>query len=462
MAFICETIETQGIAHLSYVIGDDTTGTAAVIDPRPDVEVYLRVARKRKLSITHIFETHIHADYMSGACELAARLGTSEIFVSVEGKAKYGFKHRPVKDGDVFKFGKLILTARHTPGHTPEHMAFEAAEKKQESCPWGVFTGDSLFVSSAGRPDLMGADESDKLAEALFDTLTNYYLKLADHVIIHPSHGQGSPCGADIGDRLTSTIGYERETNPFLQYTELEAFKAYTLSTAPPEPTYYKPMKKRNAKGPDILGNLPRVPSLDVKAFGEALKGRGATLVDTRHMLAFGGGHIEGALNLGAAPELSVWAGWMLDPTQSLLLILDADKDVEKVVSYFVRTGFTNFAGYLAGGMQAWVNAGRAVTKLDQLPVQELKKRADDIQIADVRAQSEWDEGHIPNAQHFFLPELQEQAAKLHKKKLVAVYCASGYRASIGASILKREGFEVFNVPGSWQAWKNAGYPIEK
>lgn len=462
MPVICETIETQGIAHLSYVLGDDKSGTAVVIDPRPDVDIYLRVARKRKLSITHIFETHIHADYMSGACELAARLGTAEIFSSVEGDAKYGFQPRPLKDGDKFTFGDLILTARHTPGHTPEHMALEAAEENRNSSPWGVFTGDSLFVNSAGRPDLVGADKADELAEALFDTLTNYYLKLADHVMIHPSHGHGSPCGADIGDRLTSTIGYEREYNPFLRYTNLKEFKAYTLSTAPPEPTYYKPMKIRNANGPEILGNLPRVPSLDLKAFRELLESREVVLIDTRHMLAFGGGHIAGARNIGAIPELSVWAGWILDPTQALLLILDDDRDVDTVVAYFVRTGFTNFSGYLAGGMKVWNNAGLPIAKLSQLPVQELKKHGDDIQIIDVRAQSEWDEGHVPNAQHLFLPELQERSSNLDKSKPLAVYCDSGYRASLAASILKRAGFDVSNVPGSWQAWKNAGYTIAK
>ena len=253
MSMILESVQTEGIAELSYLIGDDKAGTAAVIDPRADVDVYVDLANSRKLSITHIFETHIHADLVSGARELADRVQTAEICVSTEGGAEYGFEHKRVKDGDQFEYGDTLLTIRHTPGHTPEHIALEVCEKDRAPKLWGVFTGDSLFVNSAGRPDLMGSDEAEELAEQLFDTLYKYYLKLDDDVIIYPTHGHGSPCGASIGDRLTSTIGYERKFNPFLQHPKKKEFTEYALSTAPPEPTYYKRMKKLNAKGPQVL-----------------------------------------------------------------------------------------------------------------------------------------------------------------------------------------------------------------
>ena len=178
----------------------------------------------------------------------------------------------------------------------------------------------------------MGSDQAEKLAEQLFDTLYKYYLKLDDDVIIYPTHGHGSPCGASIGDRLTSTIGYERKFNPFLQHPKKKEFKEYALSTAPPEPTYYKRMKKLNAKGPQVLGHLPIVPGLPPKAFKAAMKSGDHVVVDTRLMLAFGGGHIEGALNIGGLPELSIWAGWLLDPAKPLLLVLENDGDLEKVV----------------------------------------------------------------------------------------------------------------------------------
>ena len=308
----------------------------------------------------------------------------------------------------------------------------------------------------------MGSDQAEKLAEELYETLYSYYLKLSDDVIIYPTHGHGSPCGASIGDRLTSTIGYERQFNPFLQHSDKDEFKEYALSTAPPEPTYYKRMKKLNAKGPEVIGHLPLVPGLPPKAFDAAVKRGGRVLVDTRSMLAFGGGHIEGALNIAGHPELSIWAGWLLDPKQAVLLVLENDQEVEKVVPLFLRTGYTKFAGYLVGGMKAWDNASLPILEVGQMTVHEVKERSDELQIVDVRSPEEWKEGHIPGAIHMFLPELEKRAAELKKKKPVAIYCDSGYRASLGTSILQQEGFDVHNVPGSWQAWKNAKYPIEK
>ena len=462
MSLVLETVQTEGIAALSYLIGDDQTGEAAVIDPRADVETYVELARKRKVSITHIFETHIHADLMSGARELSARVKTAKLFLSAEGGAQYGFEHESMRDGAGFEFGKLVLTARHTPSHTPEHMSFVAAEKKRAKTPWGIFTGDSLFVNSAGRPDLMGDGQAEKLAGQLFDTLYDYYLNLDDAVIIYPAHGHGSPCGADIGDRLTSTIGYERKFNPFLQYPDKAAFQEFALSSAPPEPAYYKRMKKLNAKGPKVLGNVPRVPGLPPKAFKKAMGKSGVVVIDTRSMLAFGGGHVQGALNIAGLPELSIWAGWLLDPEQSFLLILENDSDVDKVVPLFLRTGFAHFEGYLVGGMKAWDNAGYRLGEVDQMSVHEVKKRQDDLQIVDVRSLEEWEKGHIPGAKHIFLPEVEKRSGDLNKKTPVAVYCDSGYRASLAASILIAQGFEVHNVPGSWQAWLNAKYPVEK
>ena len=221
-------------------------------------------------------------------------------------------------------------------------------------------------------------------------------------------------------------------------------------------------MKKVNAKGPEVLGNLPRVPGLPAKTFNQAIEEKAGVLVDTRLMLAFGGGHIKGALSIGATPMLSIWAGWLLDPEMPILLVLESDSKVEEVVKLFIRTGYTKFAGYLVGGMTAWDNAGYPLEKVGQMTVGEIKDRGSDLQIVDVRAPTEWKKGHIPGATHIFLPELREKATQLKKTKPVAVYCDSGYRASIGKSILQQEGFRcVCNVPGSWQAWQKAKLPIE-
>jgi hydroxyacylglutathione hydrolase len=462
MSLIFERVLTDGIAAISYLIGDDEEGTAAVIDPRPDVEIYLELARKNGVSITHIFETHIHADLVSGSRELADRARTARIYASREGGAEYGFAVEPVKDGDEFKFGGLILTARHTPGHTPEHVSYVAADEEHPDFPWGVFTGDSLFVNSAGRPDLLGRD-ADKLASQLYDTLWEFFGELDDGVIIHPSHGSGSPCGADIGDRLESTIGFEKRFNPYYQRKERQAFVDYALSTPPPEPTYYKRMKKINAAGPEVLGRLPIIPALPPQTFKDAVDAKSAQLVDTRTMLAFGGGHIDGALNIAATPILSIWAGWLLDPAKPILLVLESDADVEKAAQLFVRTGYTTFAGYLVGGMRAWQNAGYPLRELPQMTIHELQNSRNGVQLLDVRGPAEWKNGRIPGAKHIFLPHLQKRANELDRERPVLVYCATGYRASLAGSLLQQEGFsDVRNLPGSFHAWKAAKFPVEK
>ena len=265
---IFEQFYAPGIAHLSYLIGDDSKGVAAVIDPRPDVECYLEKAREHRIGITHIFETHIHADFMSGARELQEQLGSPKIFVSGIDAPHYGFKSEKVKDGDTFEFGDALLTIRHTPGHTREHVALVVAEKDRKETPWGVFTGDSLFADSAGRPDIVGGEkEARELGGLLFETMREFYSKLDDGVAIYPGHGAGSSCGPDIGDRRSTTMGYEKKHNAFLQFHEKEEFIKYTQKTATPIPRYYQPMKKLNQKGPPVFGRMPPVPPLPAKSF---------------------------------------------------------------------------------------------------------------------------------------------------------------------------------------------------
>src|ERR1044072_5503740 len=313
MALVFKTIHTEGIAELSYLVGDDAEGVGAVFDPRADVEIYIEMAREAGIAITHIFETHIHADLVSGSRELWPRLDWAKIYASGEAGAEYSFAPEKIKDGDRFTFGEVLATAKHTPGHTPEHMSYLLSETEHPDEPWAVLTGDSLFVSSAGRPDLLGEKHTKQLAEQQFHTLHDFYLKLPDHVMIYPNHGAGSPCGADIGARLSSTIGYERKFNKFLQFADAKSFTDFAITSAPPVPHYYPLMKRVNAQGPNGPGNLPRVPGLPPKAFKEAIDKKAGVLVDVRTMLAFGGGHISGALNIGGTPILSTWWGWRVE-----------------------------------------------------------------------------------------------------------------------------------------------------
>jgi hydroxyacylglutathione hydrolase len=455
-AVVFETVRTDGLAHLSYLIGDRSSGRAAVIDPRRDVDVYLELARQHRLTITHAVETHIHADFVSGSRELAARTGTAKVYVSVEGRARYGFDHEPLRDGARVELGAVTLTAMHTPGHTPEHMAYVAAEKGK---PWGFFSGDFLFADSVGRPDLLGAAQTPGLARALFRSLRTALAPLPDDLPLYPAHGAGSPCGANICDRQ-STVGHERRHNPALQFTDESAFTDWVLRTAPPVPRYYPRMKKINAQGPEVLDGLPAAEWMGPAAFRRRLAAGGVQLIDNRQMLAFGGGHIDGAWNLGPRAELSLWAGWMLDPEKPIALVLPHDEDLPEVLRQLLRVGFTSFAGCLQGGMEAWVTAGLPVQGLAQLPVQELNKRlpSRDMQLLDVRTPHEWDEGHLPGARYLFLGELPEKLRDLDRDKPVAVYCASGYRSSLAASILQAGGFTAAaNVPGGYQAWTAAG-----
>jgi hydroxyacylglutathione hydrolase len=456
---VFETVRTDGLAHLSYLIGDRTSRLAAVIDPRRDVDVYLELARQHGLTITHAVETHIHADFVSGSRELAARTGTARVYVSVEGDAHYGFAHVPLHDGSRIELGGVTLTAMHTPGHTPEHMAYLATENGH---PWGYFSGDFLFADSVGRPDLLGASQTPGLARALFRSLRTTLAPVPDDVPLYPAHGAGSPCGANICDRQ-STVGRERRRNPALQFTDESTFIDWVLRTAPPMPRYYPRLKRVNAEGPEILNGLPAVEWLDPAAFRRRLAAGDVQLIDNRTMLGFGGGHIAGAWNIGPRPELSLWAGWMLDPAKPIALVLPRDGDLPEVLRQLVRVGFTNFAGCLRGGMDGWVAAGLPVQRLDQVPVQELNRllppRA--FQLLDVRTPREWDEGHLPGARYLFLGDLPTRLRDLNPVEPVVVYCASGYRASLAASLLQANGFrQVRNVPGSYSAWTAARFPV--
>jgi len=462
--FVMESILTDGIAQLSYLVGDTSTGHAAVIDPRTDVEIYLEKARQHGLSITHIFETHIHADFVSGSRSLHDLVATADVILSGE-QADYDFAAAVVQAGQSFDFGSFLLTARHTPGHTPEHMSFELSEAGSVDQPWAVFTGASLFVGSAGRPDLLGAGSSDELTERLYETLYEYFLKLDDYVVIFPGHGAGSACGADIGDRLVSTIGYERRTNDFLRCHSLEAFHRFVMEGAPPIPSHYPLLKKVNAAGPDVMPRLPSIPALTPREFRAATREAGVTLVDTRSMLAFGGGHVPGAINIGDRPELSAWMGQMIDPDQKILLIVHDDAQVEAIQRLIVRTGHFHFAGYLTGGMKAWEADGLPLEHLPQLTVIELNERMSSrskLNVLDVRSPGEFESGHIPQAKHYFVGDMQHRIDGLDKDEPIATYCASGYRASIAASLMQARGFkDVTNIPGSFDAWKAANLPIE-
>jgi hydroxyacylglutathione hydrolase len=475
MTLRLHTIQTDGIAQLSYFVADDSAGRALVIDPRPDGAVYVDLARRYGVAIEGAVETHLHADFLSGSRALRRRLGRLEIYVSGEGDAPYDFECRRLGDGDGIELGGTCLTARHTPGHTPEHLAFELADGDARDEPWGVFSGDALFVGSAGRPDLLGEARSDELTKALYETLSGYFCSLDDEVLVMPCHGAGSACGADIGDRPVSSIGRERRTNPFLGAPSLEELERLVREGAPPIPRHYPRLKRVN-RAPFAEATAPACPPLgpdEVRALAEAGDGGPPTIiVDTRDMLAFGGGHVPGAINIGAA-ELSPWAGDMLTPALEqgarFVLVVESDAAVDAVATALWRVGVTALHGYLAGGMSAWNKAGLPLAQMTQMSAMDLHERRAELQVLDVRSDSEWEAGRIEGAHHLYVGALRlrggaeaEVLAALDRDAPLAVYCGSGYRASIAASILQARGFRrVRNVAGSMAAWQAQGFPVE-
>ncbi len=459
MSLIFEQFNTDGIAQLSYLVGDSSSGHAAIIDPRRDVDIYLERARHNQLAITHIFETHNHADFVSGARELHARVPDAGVYLSESGGTRYAFDHETVSHGDTFEFGSTIMKACHTPGHTPEHQSYMLVDSSAEAA-WGICSGDSLFVGSAGRPDLMG-DNAGDLAKKLHETLYQFYMGLDDNVLLYPGHGAGSACGANIGDRPVSSIGYERRHNSFLQFDDYEAFKEFVINGAPPAPAHYARLKKVNAGGPELLHGLPPVPPIPVKAFRELAESSNTVILDTRSILAFAGGHIRGAINIGPRDELAVWAADMLDPDASILLVLEHDRELEHIVTLLMRTNVTNLAGYLAGSMKAWETQGYPLAEMCPISVQELHDHSEHLIPLDVRKPSEWESGHVPNAIHYHIGDMRNEITELDRGDKYAVYCDSGYRASIAASILQAKGFRhVHTVPGSISGWKAAGYEL--
>ncbi|AFZ33906.1 Rhodanese-like protein [Stanieria cyanosphaera PCC 7437] len=462
MALILEQINIEGIAQLSYLIGDDQAGVVAVIDPRRDVDVYLQKARALGVRITQIIESHIHADFVSGSHELQARIG-APIYV---GKSDdYKFEAQQLTEGDELHLGNVTLRVLHTPGHTPEHISLLVFDSQQGTEPFGIFTGDTLFNLDVGRPDLVGAGTEKDLAAKLYHSLFDKILPLGDRLEVYPCHGAGSSCGKSIGDRRQTTIGNERVfSDAFKQRTEAE-FVEWILSDLPEPPTHYRRLKKINAQGAKVMGCVPTLQPLSVEEFQGKMAEQNVVVIDTRSILAFGGGHIPGAINISLLPAFPNWVGWMIDPEKEILLVIESQRDLCLITEQLFRLGYDNLAGYLHNGMTSWQNAGLPLQRIEELTVQELSQHTNDseITILDVRSDSEYQNGFIPGAKHIYLPHLEEHLEKLEPNQKIAVYCGTGYRASIAASLLQKHGFErVINIPGSWKAWKNANLPVQK
>lgn len=460
-----------GLAIASYLVGDERTGDAAVIDPTRDIGDYLTYAEENDLHIRHILETHVHADFISGARELKARLDNEPVIHSSglggpEWTPRYA--DHIVQDGDEVKVGSMRLKAIHTPGHTPEHVSWALYDDtRSKDIAWLLFTGDFLFVGDVGRPDLLGADAQRKLAHQLYDSVFAKLPSMPDITEIFPAHGAGSLCGKAISSRRSSTVGFERKFNTVLAPKPEDQWIGELMSDMPLAPPYFLRMKKVNEEGPAILGpELPGTKRLSAKEISERVCDK-CLILDVRSKEAFAAAHIPGAINIPFGAQLPTWAGWVLPYDRPIQLVVDNPAQVLEVVTHLIRVGFDDIQGYLQGGMDSWETSGYPLATLMTASVQELSSRLDGsrdrVTVLDVRTDKEWNSGHINGAIHIHGGKLQESFSEVPQNKPVAVVCGSGYRASIASSFLKREGYvDVTNVVGGMTAWKAAGLPMTK
>lgn len=454
------------LAQGSYVIGCQVAGEAMVIDPQRDIDIYLKIAKENKLRITHIAETHIHADYLCGSRELASVTGAT-MYLSDEGGPdwQYEFEHHGVKDGDVIKVGNLSFEVLHTPGHTPESISFLLTDHPASDEPVMVFTGDFVFVGDIGRPDLLekaagieGTKEEG--AKQMFKSIQKFS-KLPDHVQLWPAHGAGSACGKSLGAVASSTIGYEKIANWAFRFADDEqGFIDYLLADQPEPPKYFATMKHLNKVERPLLVEVPKHPNLTVTELRDALK-KGIKVIDTREKGEFGQNHLKNTINIPGNNSFSTWMGWFLNYQEQFILIAEDEKK-EDLTRKLMRIGLDNIYGFVH---PADVLAMKEeLEKVKQISIEEFKEKIENnenIQIVDVRGATEYESGHIKGADHVFLGTILDNLEKVEKEKEVIIHCQSGMRSSLAYSLLSRAGFEnIINYDGGMAEWKRLGNEV--
>jgi hydroxyacylglutathione hydrolase len=461
---LVRTFRVEGLGHLSTLVADETSGAAAIVDPRRDVDVYLDAAREADLRITHVVETHLHNDYVSGGRELAALTGARHVIGAGAGLAH---DHGPVRDGETFDVGQLRFTALDTPGHTPEHVAYAVADTGRGPDPALMFTGGSLLVGAVGRTDLLGTEHAVPFARAMYRSLHEVVLAHDDHVAVHPTHGAGSLCATDIASTPTSTIGYEKRHNQLLHAADVEAFVRRLLRGQPAVPRYFARMRPTNQAGPALLGG--RVPGPRPLDLGETRRAiaAGALLLDLRRPAEHAVSHAPGSQSIPLGPSFGTWLGWVVDPERSLVLILDRPSDWDDAIRQALRIGAEGaILGHLRGGFGTWADGGGPLESsgrlnVDQLADQLARGGADAPLVIDVRQANEYEMGHVPGSILITAGSLPDRLADLPLDRPIATICASGLRASVAASVLRTSGFEnVSWVASGVPAWKAAGHPV--
>ena len=444
------------LAHASYMIGSG--GEAAVVDPQRDVDLYLKLAEEQNLKIRHIFETHLHADFVSGHKELAERTG-AQIYIGAQAGA--AFPHVPLTDGFEVRMGAIRVRALETPGHTPESVCFVVIDEEKSSQPWAVLTGDTLFIGDVGRPDLSRTHTPQQLAGLLYDSLHQKLLTLPDATLVYPAHGAGSLCGRSMRAERWSTIGSERLTNSALQIASREEFVRQVTANLPARPDYFLEDSEINRSGATALTELLPLTPLTPAAL-KGLLDEGANVLDVRPGEQFAAGHVPGSIGIALSGQFASWAGGLLGIHSKPVLVAESDAQVDEARMRLARVGIEEVRGFLAGGFTAWQRAGLPMLVTPQISVQELREKLhdDSVAVLDVRLEGEWQTGHIAQADWRALDTFPHGVPALDRSRPVAVHCKSGYRSMIACSLLERGGRrDVINIAGGFDAWRAAGLP---
>lgn len=453
------------LSHASYLITDEKSKTAAVVDPQRDVTQYLADAEAAGCEIKHVFLTHFHADFLAGHIELRDQAGAT-IYLGARAEAE--FPVTKLKEGERVEFGDVRLQILETPGHTPEGISILVFDlSKDAEKPYAVLTGDTLFIGDVGRPDLLASIgvTADELADMLYDSLTNKLVKLPNETLVYPAHGAGSMCGKNLSKDTVSTIGEQKRFNYALQPMSRKEFKQIVTDEQPEAPSYFVH---------DAILNRQERPNLD-KILAESmkplsveevlkLKEQGAQLLDVRDAIDFEGAHLAGAINIGIQGKYATWCGTMLDHKRPIVVIAEAGKE-EEAVMRLGRIGFDNVDGYLAGGMDALRDHPELVRKIERVTavaLQELLYTSSPPTVVDVRSEKEWKTGHVSGSLNIPLNHLRERISEIAKDRSVVVHCEGGYRSAIAASLLAGTGrSDVYDMVGGFKAWSASRLGVE-
>jgi hydroxyacylglutathione hydrolase len=463
------------LAQASYLLGCAATGEALIVDPNRDVEQYVAAAEEEKLRITHVTETHIHADYVSGARELAALTG-ARLLLSDEGDGnwKYGFAADAgaelLRDGDHFSVGNVRIDVIHTPGHTPEHLSFVVTDRAAADEPMGVFTGDFLFVGDVGRPDLLERaaryqGTMEQGARVLFSSISRFRDSFPEYVQLWPGHGAGSACGKSLGGVPQTTLGYENRFNWALSTGSEDEFVEGVLAGQPEPPMYFAEMKRINRDGPRLLGGFHR-PSHLPEARLEELLHAGAVIVDTRAAAEFASGHLPGTLNVPLGRSFTTWAGSVVPYDTDFYLIVEEEGHdaLDETVRDLAMIGLDRIGGWFgAGVVQAWASDDRQLATVGEIEPARVEASLENggLAVIDVRNGSEWEAGHIPGSINLPLGRLPEALDRIPRDRPLAVHCQTGARAAVALSVIRRAGFDgARHLSGDFARWKAEDRPV--